>query len=277
MFQKPKIKDGVPEGGFYNIDNSKSSNYLNEKGNSILFNLELLGGLKCAKYTLGEKGSWPDDLCCEDSKDDQQKIKMAELEAILPRERTEDQKKEVNLLRDILPTCVDDKGIKNKGICNQGKIGSDACLGMCSPEVNQEIFEEYKICKYYQAPGSMAAAIGGFTFTAMASGLFSAMYSLKAATKPSPSDFWLTKVFGAFGFLGFVLGCMAIAMFTPGTRGDTAAIKGGFFVQVIGLCGLLAGVICIMDAGDPDVVMPAITFGAFAAGEKSNKVSPAVV
>ena len=59
-------------------------------------------------------------------------------------------------------------------------------------------------------------------------------------SKPSPSDFWLTKVFGAFGFLGFVLGCMAIAMFTPGTRGDTAAIKGGFFVQVIGLCGLLA-------------------------------------
>ena len=72
-----------------------------------------------------------------------------------------------------------------------------------------------------------------------ATGLICMLYSLKAATKPSKSDVKLTKIFGAFGFLGFLLGLLAVAFFTPGTRGDSADIDGGFFLQVIGLCGVL--------------------------------------
>jgi hypothetical protein len=221
------------------------------------FKLELLGGFACSEYVLDEKGMWPDDLCCEDTKTVNEQEEMAELEAIDQTARTEEEKDALKALRDILPECTP----------------------MCEKISNDEttIKEDIKVCKYYQAPGSAASTVGGCTFLAMAAGLFSAMYSLKAATKPSPSDLFLTKAFGAFGFLGFILGLLAVALFTPGTRGDTAGLKAGFFVQVIGLCALLGGVICIVDAGEKDLVMPALNFQSFATddGKKSNKISPA--
>jgi len=111
-----------------------------------------------------------------------------------------------------------------------------------------------------------------FTRYAGATGLVCSLYSLKAATKPSKSDVKLTKIFGAFGFLGFLLGLLAVAFFTPGTRGDSADIDGGFFLQVIGLCGVLGGVITILDAGSQDLVTPALNFQATF---EPTKISPA--
>ena len=219
--------------------------------------MELIEGLGCEEYVLDEKSMWPDDLCCKDTKTDDEKTTMDELEKIDAKLRTDQEKDELKALRDILPEC--------EPMCE--KISDDGST----------VKEKIKPCKYYQAPGSAATTVGGCTFLAMAAGLFCAGYSLKAATKPGKSDLMLTKAFGAFGFLGFVLGLLAVALFTPGTRGDSAGLKGGFFLQVVGLCGLLGGVICIVDAGNKDLVMPALNFQGFAAddGPKSNKISPA--
>ena len=82
-------------------------------------------------------------------------------------------------------------------------------------------------------------------------------------------------MFGVIGFFGFIMGLFAVALFTPGTRGDTAGLEGGFFLQVIGLCGVLGGVITIVDAGNKDLVMPALNFQSFDDGPKSSKISPA--
>ena len=74
------------------------------------------------------------------------------------------------------------------------------------------------------------------------------------------------------------MGLFAIALFSPGSRGDSAGLKGGFFLQVVGLCGVLAGVISIADAGNLDLVMPALHFEATIAGDadKNNKVDQSV-
>ena len=172
---------------------------------------------------------WPDDLCCEDQKKDDEKVEMIELEAIDAKERTDEEKDRLKELRDILPEC--------EPMCD---IISDD---------QSTVLESIKPCKYYQAPGSMASTVGGCTFVAMAAGLLCAGYSLKAATGPTKSDLMLTKIMGGFGFFGFGIGLLAIALFTPGTRGDSAGLKGGFFLQVIGLCAHLGGVICVIDAG----------------------------
>jgi hypothetical protein len=122
------------------------------------------------------------------------------------------------------------------------------------------MYKETHLTHVYPIP--FAFVLFCFIRYAGATGLICMLYSLKAATKPSKSDVKLTKIFGAFGFLGFLLGLLAVAFFTPGTRGDSADIDGGFFLQVIGLCGVLGGVITILDAGSQDLVTPALNFQA---------------
>ena len=91
------------------------------------------------------------------------------------------------------------------------------------------------------------------------------MYSLKAATKPNKCDLLGTKVFCTLGFAGFVFGLVGIALFTPGSRGDAASLAHpGFFLQMIGLASLLGGIIAIADAGQKDIVLPAVNFAKFA-------------
>ena len=97
---------------------------------------------------------------------------------------------------------------------------------------------------------------------------------------PSKIDLKLTKIFGGFGFLCFLLGLQAVALFTPGTRGDKADLKGGFILQVIGLCFVLGGVITIVDAGQKDMILPALNFSNFggaAAAPTNKKVAPTPV
>ena len=210
---------------------------------------------------------WPDDLCCVDTKTDEEKTKMKELLLIKAKERTAEEKDELSALRDILPECdpmCEKLPNGNKGISEDGKTVRD----------------DIKPCKYYQAPGNTAQAIAGFAWYAGFQGLLCAGYALKAATKPGKSDVFMTKVAGFFGFFGFILGLMAVALFTPGTRGDAAGLDIGFFLQVIGLCGVLGGVITIVDAGSQDLVMPALNFQAFDVndpnkGSKNTKISPA--
>ena len=55
-----------------------------------------------------------------------------------------------------------------------------------------------------------------------------------------------------------------------------AGLEGGFFLQVIGLCGVLAGVITLLDAGNKDLVMPALNFQGFDDGKRNTQVSPSV-
>ena len=69
-----------------------------------------------------------------------------------------------------------------------------------------------------------------------------------------------------------------MALFTPGTRGEKGTPAAGFMVQVIGLCCQLGGVITIVDAGQADIVMPALNFANFSAQQnaaKKTKVAPA--
>jgi hypothetical protein len=224
----------------------------------VEFKLELVEGFACESYVLDEKSMWPDDLCCEDQKKDDEKVEMIELEAIDAKERSDQEKDRLKELRDILPEC--------EPMC---EIISDD---------QSTVLESIKPCKYYQAPGSMATTVGGCTFVAMAAGLLCAGYSLKAATGPTKSDLMLTKIMGGFGFFGFGIGLLAIALFTPGTRGDSAGLKGGFFLQVVGLCAHLGGVICVIDAGEKDLVLPALNFQSFSEndGSKSTKITPKV-
>lgn len=138
--------------------------------------------------------------------------------------------------------------------------------------------DEYLMCKYYQFGN--AGLIAGCTFLAMVGSLICCGYAYKAAMKPSKIDLKLTKIFGGFGFLCFLLGLQAVALFTPGTRGDKADLKGGFILQVIGLCFVLGGVITIVDAGQKDMILPALNFSNFggaAAAPTNKKVAPTPV
>jgi hypothetical protein len=192
---------------------------------------------------------------------------MDQLEAIEPKERTDEQKDNLKVLRDILPECVP--------MCK--KLNGDGIKDGISKD-GLTLREDIKPCKYYQAPGDSAETVAGCTMFAMTVALLCSAYSLKAASKPDPSDQLLCKVFGSLGFFGFMMGLFAIALFSPGSRGDSAGLKLGFFLQVVGLCGVLAGVISIADAGNLDLVMPALHFEATIAGDadKNNKVDQSV-
>jgi hypothetical protein len=225
----------------------------------IEYKLTLLeGAYSCASYVLDEKAMWPDDLCCTDMKSDEEKKRMEELDAIKPTKRTDEEKDQLSLLRDILPEC--------EPMCLKLKSGKKGIS-----EDGKEIREEIKPCKYYQAPGSTSQAIAGLAWFAGFTGLLCSLYSLKVASKPGKRDVDLTKFFGAFGFLGFILGLLGVALFSPGTRGDAAGLESGFFLQVIGLCGVLGGVITILDAGSQDLLLPALNFQSF-----NTKISPKV-
>ena len=232
----------------------------------IDFKLDLIqGAFLCKDYVLDEKSMWPDDLCCKDQKTTEEKEEMATLEAIEPKERTDEQKDNLKLLRDILPECTP--------MCK--KLNGDGIKDGISKD-GLTLRQDIKPCKYYQAPGDSAETVAGCTMFAMAVGLLCSAYSLKAATKPDPSDLLLCKIFGSLGFFGFLMGLFAIALFSPGSRGDTAGLEGGFFLQVIGLCGVLGGVITLLDAGNKDLVMPALNFQSFDDGKKKTQVSPSV-
>lgn len=199
--------------------------------------------------------------------------------SIRPTKRTDEDKDKLNELRDIMPECepmckeISYDGVAENMImlCKSNGDPVDQRTTSARDQVGCYTLS-IKPCKYYQAPGSMARMVAGLAWYAGATGLVCSLYSLKAATKPSKSDVKLTKIFGAFGFLGFLLGLLAVAFFTPGTRGDSADIDGGFFLQVIGLCGVLGGVITILDAGSQDLVTPALNFQATF---EPTKISPA--
>jgi hypothetical protein len=240
----------------YNFYHNRTD--ITEPGIDFKLNLQD-GAFLCSDYVLDERHMWPDDLCCKDQKTEKEKEEMLELEAIEPNERTDEEKDSLKNLRDILPEC--------KPMCQK----EDALIYISDD--GKKVREIIKPCKYYQAPGNAATTVAGCTFTAMAAALLSSAYALKAASKPDKNDLFLTKAFGAFGFLGFLLGLLGIALFTPGTRGDTAALEGGFFLQVVGLCGVLGGVITIVDAGNKDLVLPALNYNG---GSSSSKVNPSV-
>ena len=69
---------------------------------------------------------------------------MADLEAIKPTKRTDEDKDKLNELRDILPEC--------EPMCKE--ISDD----------NVNIRPMIKPCKYYQAPGSMAQMVAGLAW-----------------------------------------------------------------------------------------------------------------
>ena len=94
---------------------------------------------------MDEKGMWPDDLCCTDMKTDTEKKTMADLEAIKPTKRTDEDKDKLNELRDIMPEC------------------EPMCAKISYPGSN-EIYPFIKPCKYYQAPGSMARMVAGLAW-----------------------------------------------------------------------------------------------------------------
>ena len=103
------------------------------------------GAYICANHVMDEKGMWPDDLCCTDLKTDTEKKTMADLEAIKPTKRTDEDKDKLNELRDIMPEC------------------EPMCAKISYPGSN-EIYPFIKPCKYYQAPGSMARMVAGLAW-----------------------------------------------------------------------------------------------------------------
>lgn len=219
--------------------------------------LTIFGAYACMDYTVEPKGLWPDDLCCVDPKTPDEQAEMAELEALAPSELAKDEnaakRDRLDDLRDMLKMC-DPKSCPP----HLYVIGVDG-------KPTKDVHDDLKVCKYYQYPPSMSVIIGAFINVASVSGILSAIYSLKAATKPNKCDLLGTKVFCTLGFLGFVFGLVGIALFTPGSRGDGASLAHpGFFLQMTGLSFLLGGVITVADAGQKDIVLPAVNFAKFA-------------
>lgn len=227
-------------------------------------------------YVVEPKGLWPDDLCCVDPKSPEERAEMSTLEAMpaneMGKEENADKKKRLEELRNILKEC-------DPASCppHLYKIGVDG-----TPTI--EVRDDLKVCKYYQYPPSLSVVVGAFINLASLSGVLSAIYSLKAATKPNKCDLIGTKVFSTIGFAGFVFGLIGVALFTPGSRGDAASLAHpGFFLQMIGLSFLLGGIISVADAGQKDIVLPAVNFAAFAqpkidesAKHGGPKIAPAV-
>ena len=135
----------------------------------IDFKLDLIqGAFACSNYVLDEKGMWPDDLCCKDQKTDEEKEEMTELEATDAKLRTDEEKDQLKVLRDILPEC--------KPMCK--KLHGDGAEDGISKD-GATLREDIKPCKYYQAPGDAGSTVAGCTFTAMGAGLMCAAYALK--------------------------------------------------------------------------------------------------
>ena len=182
---------------------------------------------------------------------------MVALEAYAPsemaKEENADKKKRLDDLRDILKQCDPSSCPPHLYV-----IGVDG-------KPTKDVHNDLKVCKYYQYPPSLSVIIGAFINIASVSAILSAVYSLKAATKPNKCDLLGTKVFCTLGFFGFVFGLIGIALFTPGSRGDAASLAHpGFFLQMTGLSFLLGGVITVADAGQKDIVLPAVNFARFA-------------
>lgn len=227
---------------------------------------------------------WHRDLCCKETKTAEQLEEAARISAIDPKERTDKERTDLKVLDNILPVCDESSsGYCPSGLCEsysqcdtkpdpEDPMGvavirltqaeKEECKILCTP------FEETKVCKYYQH--GFADAIFGLSMYSVIVGFGAAAYSAKSATNPHPSDVMMTKVFGASGMLAFVLGLLGVALFTPGSRGETASLGSGFFLQVIGLCFILGGTITVFDAGHKDLVNPALGFAPVAAGNDDN-------
>jgi hypothetical protein len=229
--------------------------------------------------TLPDGKLWHRDLCCQETKDAAQLEEAARISSIDPKERTDKERDDLKVLDNMLPVCDESAA----GYCPAGLCASysqcdtrpdpedpmgvavialtqkekEDCKILCTPT------EDSKLCKYYQH--GFANTILGLTVFSILSGFGATAYSAKAATNPNRSDMMMTKVFGYLCFLGFILGMLGIALFTPGTRGETATLGFGFFLQVIGLCFILGGTITIFDAGHKDLVNPALGFAPMSA------------
>ena len=120
---------------------------------------------------MDEKGMWPDDLCCTDMKTDTEKKTMADLEAIKPTKRTDDEKDALNVLRDKLPECEPMcKEISYDGVTENTMM---LCAFWFKTETFRKVTDDLpdgcklvsiKPCKYYQAPGSMARMVAGLAW-----------------------------------------------------------------------------------------------------------------
>ena len=134
------------------------------------------GAYACANHVLDEKAMWPDDLCCTDLKTDTEKKTMADLEAIKPTKRTDEDKDKLNELRDIMPECEPMcKEISYDGVAENMIMlcGFGPNRGTIRWEYNELPNKDnkdgcklvsIKPCKYYQAPGSMARMVAGLAW-----------------------------------------------------------------------------------------------------------------
>ena len=205
---------------------------------------------------------WHRDLCCKETKTPKEMEEAAAITAKEPTERTDKERTRLKELDNKLPVCDESQAA---GYCPAGLCGSYSTCPkeeLLDPESDCKILcipnDSAKPCKYYQH-GSANTIFGLMVFS-MLVGYIAAAYSAKAATNPDPSDMKATIIFGTVGFIAFIFGILAIALFTPGTRGETAHLGFGFFLQVIGLCAILGGTITIFDAGHKDLVSPALGF-----------------
>jgi hypothetical protein len=240
----------------------------------VLFTLDPIGGKKCSEMTLPEGKLWHRDLCCQETKDAAQLEEAARISAIDPKERTDKERDDLKTLDNMLPVCDESAaGYCPTGLCAaysqcDTKPDPEDPLGFAVIALTQEEKEECKIlctpsdesklCKYYQH--GHADTILGLGLFATIVGFGATAYAAKSATKPDASDVLMTKIVGTAGLLAFILGLLGIALFTPGTRGETAHLGSGFFIQIIGLCFTLGGTITIFDAGHKDLVTPALSF-----------------
>ena len=114
---------------------------------------------------------WPDDLCCTDKKTDTEKKTMADLEAIKPTKRTDEDKDKLNELRDIMPECepmckeISYDGVAENMImlCKHNGDPVDQRTTSAMEQVGCYTLS-IKPCKYYQAPGSMARMVAGLAW-----------------------------------------------------------------------------------------------------------------
>jgi hypothetical protein len=161
----------------------------------------------------------------------------------------------------------------------------DACEkpADCETNVCSEV-KDNKLCEhqikvfgyeegFYQEE-SFCAFIKFCIFWAMVIDMVCMVFALKAAKKPSRKDQKVQSKVSILGFFGFLFGILSMAMFSPGEKGDIAAIGVGFVGQMFGLLLMLGGVIVQFEAGSKENIDPKLRFQMFGGGGPT-RVSPA--
>ena len=238
--------------------------------------------------TLPDGKLWHRDLCCKETKTPKEMEEAAEITAKEPSDRSDKERSRLEVLNNKLPVCDESPsaGYCPASLCEsysqcETKPDPDDPTGLATIPLTMEEIADCKVlctpkesakqCKYYQH-GSASTIFGLMVFS-MVVAYLAAAYSSKAATNPDPSDMKATLIFGTAGFVAFIFGLLAIALFSPGSRGETAQLGAGFFLQVIGLCEILGGTITIFDAGKKDLVQPALSFMPTDVDDDANKSS----